>query len=55
VRIKILLNYFNDFTSINAQFGVQQDDGKPAELEDSINTAKTVMSYKADLINFVNQ
>ena len=59
IQIKILLNYFNDFVSVNAAFGqappvktdAPSEDGKPAELEE----IKTVMSYKTDLINFVNR
>jgi hypothetical protein len=52
-----LLNYFNDFTQISAKFEAKQNevqDGRPAEFEE-VNTAKTAISYKADLINFVNK
>ena len=66
-QIKILLNYFNDFVSIDASFDPEpakpndppakseapSEDGKPAELEEIPGSLATI-SYKADLINFVN-
>lgn len=55
VQIKILLNYFNDFVSVTGLFESSNKKVVDQPSDDKTEEIKTVMSYKADLINYANR